>query len=315
MGLSQRGRTRRVTAKAGGFGARTGRSVHRPDRGARRRTERRAGAGFRHRSRGGEASRCGVGARRAPAAARRARHDQGILQRCRLPTTWGIPAAKDFIPPEDALAGAASNRWAQSFSARPMCLSASATRKATTPSTGRRTIRGTGRARRAAPRGSSAALAAGFGPLSLGSDIGGSLRVPAHFCGVCAHKPTFDLVPSRGHTPPGLPAWAGRTYLAVVGPMARWVDDLVLALDIIAGPDEAADGRAYRLNLPPARGEKLSDFRVLVIAEHPLLPTSAAIGASLTACRSTLPPRAPTSNARRRSFPIPRRPRGFMSSS
>ena len=129
--------------------------------------------------------------------------------------------------------------------------------------------------------GSSAALAAGFGPLSLGSDIGGSLRVPAHFCGVCAHKPTFDLVPSRGHTPPGLPAWAGRTYLAVVGPMARSVDDLVLALDIIAGPDEAADGRAYRLNLPPARGEKLSDFRVLVIAEHPLLPTSAAVGASL----------------------------------
>ena len=63
--------------------------------------------------------------------------------------------------------------------------------------------------------------------------------------------------------------------------MARSVDDLVLALDIIAGPDEAADGRAYRLNLPPARGEKLSDFRVLVIAEHPLLPTSAAVGASL----------------------------------
>ena len=73
----------------------------------------------------------------------------------------------------------------------------------------------------------------------------------------------------------------GREYLAVVGPMARSVDDLVLALDIIAGPDEAADGRAYRLNLPPARGEKLSDFRVLVIAEHPLLPTSAAVGASL----------------------------------
>ena len=55
----------------------------------------------------------------------------------------------------------------------------------------------------------------------------------------------------------------------------------MLALDIIAGPDEAAYGRAYRLNLPPARGEKLSDFRVLVIAEHPLLPTSAAVGASL----------------------------------
>ena len=53
--------------------------------------------------------------------------------------------------------------------------------------------------------GSSAALAAGYGPLSLGSDIGGSLRVPAFHCGVYAHKPTFDLVAMRGHTPPPLP--------------------------------------------------------------------------------------------------------------
>ena len=200
-----------------------------------------------------------------------------------LSTTWGIPAAKDFIacgrracrePPQGARA--------QSFSARPMCLSASATAQSyndiygTTNNPWDRT-----RSPGGSSGGSSAALAAGFAPLSLGSDIGGSLRVPAHFCGVCAHKPTIDLVPSRGHTPPGVPAWAGRTYLAVVGPMARSVDDLELALDIIAGPDEAADGRAYRLNLPPARGEKLSDFRVLVIAEHPLLPTSAAVGASL----------------------------------
>ena len=163
--------------------------------------------------------------------------------------------------------------------------------------------------------GSSAALAAGFGPLSLGSDIGGSLRVPAHFCGVCAHKPTFDLVPSRGHTPPGLPAWAGRTYLAVVGPMARSVDDLVLALDIIAGPDEAADGRAYRLNLPPARGEKLS---ISAFSSSPNIRCCRPRRRSAlrsTACRNTLPPPAPTSNARRRSFPIPRRPRGFTSSS
>jgi len=68
--------------------------------------------------------------------------------------------------------------------------------------------------------GSSAALAAGFGPLSFGSDIGGSLRVPAHFCGVCAHKPTHGLVASRGHLPPGLPALPGAVDLAVIGPMA-----------------------------------------------------------------------------------------------
>jgi amidase len=199
-----------------------------------------------------------------------------------LPTTWGIPAFKDFVAQEDALAvtrlkgagavilgktnvplsladwqsyndiyGATNNPWD----------------KARTPG--------------GSSGGSSAALAAGFGPLSLGSDIGGSLRVPAHFCGVCAHKPTHGIVPSRGHLPPGLPALPGTVDLAVIGPMARCVDDLVLALDVIAGPDEAADGRGYRLSLPPARRDKLAEFRVLFIAEHPLLPTSTGVGASL----------------------------------
>jgi amidase len=198
-----------------------------------------------------------------------------------LPTTWGIPAAEDFIPPEDALA------VSRLKAAGAIVLGKTNASLGLGDWQSYNDIYGTTnnpwdrtRSPGGSSGGSSAALAAGFGPLSLGSDIGGSLRVPAHFCGVCAHKPTFDLVPFRGHTPPGVPAWA-ETYLAVLGPMARSVDDLVLALDIIAGPDEAADGRAYRLNLPPARGEKLSDFRVLVIAEHPLLPTSAAVGASL----------------------------------
>src|SRR6202012_5359454 len=79
--------------------------------------------------------------------------------------------------------------------------------------------------------GSSAALAAGYGPLSLGSDIGGSLRVPAHFCGVFAHKPTFDLLPSRGHTPPPLPPLPFDRDLSVLGPMARGAADLALLLD------------------------------------------------------------------------------------
>ena len=199
-----------------------------------------------------------------------------------LPTTWGIPAFKDFVAQEDALAvtrlkaagvvilgktnvplvlgdwqsfndiyGTTNNPWD----------------KTRTPG--------------GSSGGSSAALAAGFGPLSFGSDIGGSLRVPAHFCGVSAHKPTHGLVASRGHLPPGLPALPLAVDLAVIGPMARCVDDLVLALDLIAGPDEAADGRAHRLSLPLARHERLADFRVLFVAEHPLLPTSAAVGASL----------------------------------
>jgi amidase len=199
-----------------------------------------------------------------------------------LPTTWGIPGFKDYVAEEDALAvtrlkdagvvilgktnvplhlgdwqsyndihGPTNNPWD----------------KTRTPG--------------GSSGGSAAALAAGFGPLSLGSDIGGSLRVPAHFCGVSAHKPTHGIVASRGHVPPGLPALPIATDLAVIGPMARSVDDLVLALDLIAGPDEAGDGRGYRLHLPPARRDRLAEFRVLFIAEHPLLPTSPEVGASL----------------------------------
>src|SRR6185312_1651975 len=69
--------------------------------------------------------------------------------------------------------------------------------------------------------GSAASLAAGYVALELGSDIGGSLRVPAHFRGVYAHKPTYRLLPMRGHSPPGVPPLPLQVDLAVVGPMAR----------------------------------------------------------------------------------------------
>src|SRR5262244_2923128 len=94
--------------------------------------------------------------------------------------------------------------------------------------------------------GSAAALAAGLGPLSLGSDLGGSLRVPAHFCGICAHKPSLGLVPDRGHTPPASPPVPRDSDLAVVGPMSRAAADLALALDVIAGPDEERAAIGFR---------------------------------------------------------------------
>ena len=88
-------------------------------------------------------------------------------------------------------------------------------------------------------------------------NIGGSLRTPAHYCGVYAHKPTFGLVPLRGHTPPGLPPLPFDRDLSVVGPMAISALDLALALDVIAGPDEWREGMAYRLALPAPRHEEL----------------------------------------------------------
>jgi amidase len=199
-----------------------------------------------------------------------------------LPTTWGIPAQKDFIAKDDALpitrvkdAGAVIlgktnvplglGDW-QSYN----------------------DIYGTtnnpfdlGRTPGGSSGGSSAALAAGYGPLSIGSDIGGSLRVPAFHCGVYAHKPTFDLVAMRGHTPPPLPPLPSNRDLSVIGPMARGAADLTLLLDAMAGPDPLDAGKAYRLELPVARHTELKNFHVLLIDTDPVMPPNTVVRGSL----------------------------------
>jgi amidase len=118
-------------------------------------------------------------------------------------------------------------------------------------------------------------------PLELGSDIGGSLRCPAHFCGVFSHKPSLDLLPQRGAGPPQTPAIPAESAFAVIGPMARSAADLALELAVLAGPDELWNGIGYKLALPPPRHDRLADFRVLVIDEHPLSPTAASVTAAL----------------------------------
>lgn len=110
--------------------------------------------------------------------------------------------------------------------------------------------------------GEAAALAAGLTYVSVGSDIGGSIRVPAHFCGVYGHKPTLNVVSREGHVPPlpGSPP-QGPTDLPVAGPMARSAADLKTALEVLGGPT-AEDAVAYRWSLPPARGTRLADYRI-----------------------------------------------------
>jgi amidase len=123
--------------------------------------------------------------------------------------------------------------------------------------------------------GSAAALAAGLAYLSPGSDIGGSLRVPASFCGVYSHKPTLDLVSMRGHSPgggAGLPGFS--TGLAVAGPMARSAEDLMAALKVLGGPD-GYDRKAWSWTLPPPRRRALKEFRVGYVLDSPMAsPTS-----------------------------------------
>jgi amidase len=199
-----------------------------------------------------------------------------------LPTTWGFPAQKDFVPGEDALS------ISRVRAAGGVILGKTNVPVGLGDWQSYNDIYGTtnnpydlGRTPGGSSGGSAAALAAGYGPLSLGSDIGGSLRVPAFHCGVYAHKPTFALAPSRGHTPPPFPPLPFDRDLAVIGPMARSAADLSLLLDVIAGPDPMEAGKAYTLALPPPRHGALKNFRVLVIDTDPVLPTNAAVRAAI----------------------------------
>ena len=132
--------------------------------------------------------------------------------------------------------------------------------------------------------GGAAALAAGFTPLEFGSDLAASLRAPAAFCGVYAHKPSFGLVPTRGLAPPGAPTLSVNPMIdmAVVGPMARTTSDLMLALDCTAGPDQH-EATAWRLDLPAPRRRDLRDYRVLAIGAHPRVPTAEPVRAAIEA--------------------------------
>ncbi len=109
--------------------------------------------------------------------------------------------------------------------------------------------------------GSAAALAAGLTGLEAGSDIGASIRNPAHYCGVYGHKPTYGMVSPRGQALPGVVA---QTDISVVGPLARSADDLATALLAMAGPDDI-DGIGWQLHLPPPAKTNLRDYKVGVI--------------------------------------------------
>ena len=109
--------------------------------------------------------------------------------------------------------------------------------------------------------------------LEAGSDIGGSIRNPAHFCGVYGHKPTWGVVSDMGHAPPGQIAPAD---IAVVGPLARSAEDLALSMDVIAGANNL-DRAGWQLNLPRPRKIKLSEFRVAIWPSDERAPVSREI--------------------------------------
>ena len=199
-----------------------------------------------------------------------------------LPTTWGLAGAKGWQPAEDALTVERLKTAGAIILGKtnvPLMLGDVQSYNEVYGTTNnpwdtRRTPGGSS-------GGSAAALAAGYVALELGSDFGGSLRVPAHFCGIYAHRPTLHLVPMRGHTPPRGRALPVKSYFAASGPMARHAADLASALDVIAGPD-LPDSTAYRMALPPARhAGALQAYRVLVLDSHPVAPTGDAVRGAL----------------------------------
>ena len=130
--------------------------------------------------------------------------------------------------------------------------------------------------------GGAVAVAARLSPLELGSDIGGSVRNPAHYNGIFALKPTEWRVPGHGHVP-DLPGRTRTTrYMGVFGPLARSVEDLQTALGIIAGPD-GHDAEAAPMPLGPVPALKAKDLRIAVVESNPLVRVSADTAAVVQA--------------------------------
>jgi amidase len=134
--------------------------------------------------------------------------------------------------------------------------------------------------------GSAAALACGFTPLELGSDIGGSIRLPSHMSGIVGHKPSYGIVPAHGQIP-GPPGTLTLADLAVAGPMARTIQDLKLGLDIMAGPNRW-EKPAWHLELPPPRRPTLKQYRVAAWLDDPACRVEPEVGELLESATQKL---------------------------
>lgn len=188
-----------------------------------------------------------------------------------LPTTFGFSEHKDFIAQDDAEAVKRLKAAGVVLLGKTNVPPALSDLQSNNPVYGRtNNAIDQGRVAGGSSGGSAVALGAGMVPLEFGSDIGGSIRVPAAFNGVFGHKPTWGVVPTEGHYFPGTDS--ARTVLSVIGPMARDADDLDAALQIVADHP-----------LAPARTHENGRWRVLLLTGHPMAKVQRAIVDALEA--------------------------------
>jgi amidase len=197
-----------------------------------------------------------------------------------LGTTCGVPEWKGYVSPHDAPAAARTRAAGAVLLGKTNVPPMLADWQSANPVFGR-----TGnpwdlaRTPGGSSGGGAAAIAAGLSALEVGSDIGGSIRVPAVFCGIYGHRPSETLLPRSGQFPmPPLPNSA--IVMGVQGPMARSAEDLELALSVLAGP-EVGEDVAWKVALPAARRERLADFRVAILPPIPWLVVDGQITAAL----------------------------------
>jgi amidase len=183
-----------------------------------------------------------------------------------LPTTWGLPELKDTHAEINALAVdrmLAAGVTVFGKTNVPKLLADWQTYNAVYGTTNNPWD--VTRAPGGSSGGAAAALAAGLTGIESGSDIGASIRNPAHYCGVFGHKPTYGLLPPRGHA---LRGRISASDISVIGPLARSADDLDIAVAAMAGPD-TIEAAGYRLALAPPKKTALRQFKVAVMLDDP----------------------------------------------
>jgi amidase len=128
--------------------------------------------------------------------------------------------------------------------------------------------------------GEAAALAVGMSPLGMGSDYRGSIRIPAAFCGVVGLKPSWGTIPGTGHMAPSIASPPPIAHMATIGPMARYVDDLTLAYNIVKG---AHPSSPYTVPTADAHPEKvdLKTIRCAIFTEACDVPVASDIRAAI----------------------------------